>query len=220
MNIGWRFEEASAEWQTHHVDAVPDGNPVILGFDALPAEFWAVLQQADGKILDRRGWSPREGVRPADPDTNLVRLACVVGENEHIEFKEALSSKGDANLEFAESVAAFANCGGGTILLGINDAAEIVGFQRQGLVDTIMQIVRANVVEYVAVGVSRVEVDGKPVWIVEVPDGNDKPYRCRDRVLVRAGATDRAATTAELRRLSAPPMAGQPFPHLPPGMSG
>jgi hypothetical protein len=202
LNISWRFGSASTEWTMQGEEVEPGGEPIILEFDALPAEFWAVLQRADGSVLDRRGWTPHAGVRPADPDTNFIRLACLVGENEHIEFKEVLSAKDGANQEFAETVASFANCGGGSILLGVNDQAEIVGFDRKGLVDTITQVIRANVAEYIAVQTSRVEIDGKPVWVVEIPDGSDKPYRCKDRIVVRAGATDRAATTTEIRRLS------------------
>jgi hypothetical protein len=204
LNISWRVETASTQWTTQGEIVEPGGEPITLEFDALPVELWAVLQAADGAVLDRRGWDPHGGVKPADPETNFVRLACVVGENEHIEFKALLSANGGANEEFAESVAAFANCGGGTILLGINNRAQIVGFDPRGLVDTITQVIRANVFDYVSVQTTRVEIDGRPVWRVEVPDGSDKPYRCRDRIIIRAGATDRAATTTEIRRLSSP----------------
>ncbi len=211
LNISWRFGTASTQWTTQGRVVEPGGEPITLEFDALPAEFWAVLQRADGAALDRRGWDPHGGAKPADPETNLVRLACLVGENEHIEFKEMLSAKGGGNEEFAETVASFANCGGGAILLGVNDEAEIVGFDRKGFFDTITQIIRGNVFEYVSVQARKVDIDGKPVWLVEVPDGSDKPYRCRDRILVRAGATDRAATTTEIRRLSSPPAAAHPL---------
>jgi len=57
-------------------------------------------------------------------------------------------------------------------------------------------------VEFLEVETRLVEIDGKPVWIVSVPSGSDKPYRCKGKVMVRAGGTDRLATTFEHRRLS------------------
>jgi hypothetical protein len=211
LNVSWHPGTSTAQWITRTEVVEPGGEPFTLEFDTLPAELWAVLQAPDGSVLDRRGWDPHGGVKPADPETNFVRLACLVGENEEIEFKEVLSAKGGANEEFAETVAAFANCGGGTILVDVNNRAQVVGFDRDGLADTITQVIRANVFEYIPVQTTRVEIDGKPVWLVRVPDGSDKPYRCRDRIVFRAGATDRAATTTEIRRLSSPPTATGPL---------
>lgn len=197
LSVAWRGE-GDHSW-SHTEEAVTTGN-WQMALDQLPAEFWAVLS-SNGDLLDRRGWAEGLGNKPGDPDSNLVRKAMQLGEGLTVEFKETLG--GSDNEEFAETVASFANGQGGYIFLGIRDDATIAGFSDKKVPDTVTNIVRANVVEFLEVGTTLVEIDGKPVWIVRVPSGSDKPYRCKGKVMVRAGGTDRLATTFEHHRLSA-----------------
>jgi hypothetical protein len=197
LSLAWR-EEGDPSF-SHKEETVSTGT-WQMEFDQLPAEFWAVLS-SNGDLLDRRGWGEGLGYKPGDPDSNLVRNAQRLGEGLTVEFKEKLGVSD--NEEFAETVASFANGQGGYIFLGIRDDATVAGFSDKKVPDTVTSIVRANVVEFLEVGTTRVEIDGKPVWIVSVPSGSDKPYRCKGKVMVRAGGTDRLATTFEHRRLSA-----------------
>lgn len=197
LDVSWR-EEGSYSW-SHKDERITSGTWQMT-FDELPAEFWAVLS-SNGDLLDRRGWAEGLGSKPGDPDSNLVRNALYLGEGLTVEFKEKLG--GPNNEEFAETVASFANGQGGYIFLGIRDDATIAGFSDKKVPDTVTNIVRTNVVEFLEVDTTLVEIDGKPVWIVRVPSGSDKPYRCRGKVMVRAGSTDRLATTFEHHRLSA-----------------
>lgn len=44
-----------------------------------------------------------------------------------------------------------------------------------------------------------VKIEGKPILVIAVPEGKDKPYQVKDRgVFVRSGGTDRIATRYEL----------------------
>jgi len=196
LSLAWR-EEGSPSW-SHKEEAVSTGT-WQMAFDQLPAEFWAVLS-SNGDLLDRRGWAEGLGYKPGDPDSNLVRNALHLGEGLTVEFKETLG--GSDNEEFAETVASFANGQGGYIFLGIRDDATVAGFSANKVPDTVTNIVRGNVVEFLEVETRLVEIDGKPIWIVSVPSGSNKPYRCKGRVMVRAGGTDRLATTFEHHRLS------------------
>jgi hypothetical protein len=197
LSLAWR-EEGDPSWSNKE-ESVSTGT-WQMAFDELPAEFWAVLSSS-GDLLDRRGWAEGFGSKPGDPDSNLVRNALHLGEGLTVEFKETLG--GSDNEEFAETVASFANGQGGYIFVGIRDDATVAGFSAKKVPDTVTSIVRANVVEFLEVETRLVEIDGKPVWIVSVPSGSDKPYRCKGKVLVRAGGTDRLATTIEHHRLSA-----------------
>ena len=211
LQMTWRTQEDDHSWTHEFIPVRPDVHGVVRRpFTNLPAEFWAVLSSTDGELLDRCGWAPGSGSKPGNPDLNLVNEAISMGEGARIEFKRQLG-KG-SNEEFAESVAAFANSGGGYIFLGIDDHANIIGFDPDHVQDTITQIVRATVAEYIEVRTNRVLVESKPIWIVEVPDGTEKPYRSADKVMVRAGGTDRVATTAEHRRLCS---TGAENPNLP-----
>ncbi len=197
LSLAWR-EEGDSSW-SHQEETVLTGT-WQMEFDQLPAEFWAVLS-SNGDLLDRRGWAEGLGYKPGDPDSNLVHNALHLGEGLTVEFKERLGVSD--NEEFAETVASFANGQGGHIFLGIRDDATVAGFSDKKVPDTVTNIVRDNVVEFLEVGTRLVEIDGKPVWIVSVPSGPDKPYRCKGKVMVRAGGTDRLATTFEHHRLSA-----------------
>lgn len=153
------------------------------------------------------------GVVPENLGSLEARVERLVteGEGEQLEYKRRL---GDAkvNLSFAETVAAFANGVGGLILVGVGDDSELVGFDPPNAKDMITDIVRNHVVDPVAVTPERVSIQGKPVWVVTVPAQADeaKPFRCSDKVMVRAGGTTRVASTSELRRLASGPKLQEP----------
>src|SRR5207302_1711529 len=110
------------------------------------------------------------------------------------------------NESFAETVAAFANGDGGIVLIGVSDEAEVIGFDRPKLRDQIVDIVRGFVRDPVAVTPEMALIRGKRVWVVTVPAQRPeaKPFRCGDRVMVRASGTTRVASTAEHRALVGP----------------
>ena len=111
------------------------------------------------------------------------------GEGYTLEFKENLSKK------FAVEVVAFANSMGGKILIGVDDEGNIVGTdisnnQRANIQNQISQIEpRINV---------KVEVVDN-VIIVNVPEGEDKPYSSSEGYYLRAGAMCQKMNRNEIR---------------------
>ncbi len=198
----WRARASDAHFE-HATSGVIEGTG-WMSFQTgdVPSEFSVAL--TDGKrLLDRRGWSETAGRPPLDHSSleMQVRGWLIEGEGIQLEYKERLGKEN--NREFAESVAAFANGSGGIILLGIGDDASIVGFDPRGLPDMVTNIVRSNVTEYIEVGVTKVAIDEKPVWVVRVPEGGRPPYQVGGRTFIRAGATDRSALPGEVRGLTA-----------------
>lgn len=111
------------------------------------------------------------------------------GEGYTLEFKENLGKK------FAVEVVAFANSMGGKILIGVDDEGNIVGTdtsnnQRANIQNQISQIEpRINV---------KVEVIDNIV-VVNVPEGDDKPYSSSEGYYLRAGAMCQKMNRNEIR---------------------
>jgi predicted HTH transcriptional regulator len=114
------------------------------------------------------------GAEIEESEENLENLI-KGGESETLEFKEKVPDKWG----LAATVTAFANSGGGRLLIGVTDSAEIVGCELEKLADRFTNIVAVN-----------------------VSPGYDKPYMVKDQgTYVRVGATTRRANRYELDRL-------------------
>jgi len=116
------------------------------------------------------------------------------GEGYNIEFKLKLPGK---VRELSEEVCAFANSEGGFLLIGINDKCQIIGntidnSKRSAIQNSIREISPA-----INVGIYSVDVDGKSVWVIEVPSGKDKPYVLSGAIYLRESANTQKLTTAE-----------------------
>ena len=111
------------------------------------------------------------------------------GEGYTLEFKENVGKR------FAVEVVAFANSMGGKILIGVDDSGNIIGTdtsnnQRANIQNQISQIEpRINV---------KIEVVDN-VIIVNVPEGDDKPYSSSDGYYLRAGAMCQKMNRSEIR---------------------
>jgi hypothetical protein len=154
----------------------------------------AISEALDWREYDAQRMSLAGDVRFKVPRENLRNLI-LGGESTFVEFKKVLPTP-----EFEESVCAFANTHGGTIIVGVKDDASIQGFKHPkygpSYVDS---IIRANLHPVPAYQVRQTELDLKPLMIIEVPEGLAKPYCVRDRgTYVRANASDRHANKEEL----------------------
>ena len=115
------------------------------------------------------------------------------GETETIEFKANLGKQN----EFLKTVVSFSNGSGGIIFLGVDDHAQVKGFKVEK--DRITNLISSNIEPFVKVKIEETQIDSKPVILVEVPEGENKPYAHRELgVYIRRNATDRAATRTEL----------------------
>ena len=97
-------------------------------FALSPVSTGIVLEQLDG-MLELLG-----GLTDAEKVLSLIRQ----GESAELEFKETFSlclrrqtKEKDIELSSLKTIAAFLNTNGGTLLIGINDAVQVVGLKRE-----------------------------------------------------------------------------------------
>jgi len=104
-----------------------------------------LLSKGDGEILDFRRVYLKWPVLPKGVVMEMtgedIRRLIKQGENERVEFKKELGRKVD---EFVESVVAFANRKGGTILVGVDNKANVVGIMEGDIEDRVVKILRSH----------------------------------------------------------------------------
>ena len=152
-----------------------------------------------GEDLDNRAFSPYrqadEGII-IEASEQRVRELIRRGEGLRVEFKADIGS----DHRFLDSVIAFANTYGGTILVGVNDDCEIEGVQgSDDLKKTIQNLISDLCDPPPEISLNQVGIEGRTVIIVDVPQGAKKPYQVRNRgFFVRRGSSNRRATTIEV----------------------
>jgi len=158
-----------------------------------------LVSKIDNEILDNRryysSWPALpKGVIIDLPEYELDELISH-GETETVEFKEKIGKPED----LAQTAVAFANTQGGLILIGVDDNSKIVGFYEQGCEDTITNILRSHCDPELKYEVSKRQVQDKDIVIVEVKEGENKPYFVRDKgPYIRAHGTNRTASRYEI----------------------
>lgn len=116
------------------------------------------------------------------------------GESYNVDFKVAVPQK---VRDLTEEVCSFANAAGGYVLIGIDDHGEIVGCnidnsKRSAIQGSIGEISPAFHCELYSV-----DVEGKAVWVIDVPAGRHVPYIFGGNVYVREGANSQKLTNVE-----------------------
>ncbi len=200
LRVAWRERDAPERW--HDTELATELSPT-LQTRGLPLEFWAYLCSSSGAVIDRHGWAPNQaGERPNDPELSVmvVRRLAREGEGTALEYKLKLGER-MTNERLAKTICAFANGNGGRVLIGVGDEGEIQGFAGTKVRDQITDIVRANIDPSPTLTLRSLRVDRKPIYVVSVLPGGDRPYRCRGRVMVRLQATTREASAAEIREI-------------------
>ena len=126
------------------------------------------------------------------PDA-LARLLAL-GEGQTVEFKTKASPT-----VVGQQVCAFLNSGGGYLVIGIDDGGRPVGMQGEDDLHKLEQHIAKGLTPSALVSFDARDVDGKTVWVIEVPAGKDFPYSFRDEVFIREGEQARRADVATLR---------------------
>jgi ATP-dependent DNA helicase RecG len=143
------------------------------------------------RTLDTR----EEGVIIEDMEDQLLEII-QRGENVNVEFKKELSE------ELLETIIAFANTKGGRIFLGVDDNCRIVGFRKDE--SRIQDMIANGCDPRIEVNIMEVNLQGRIVTILEVPEGSNKPYIHKSKgIFIRSGASDRQATRSELDEIYA-----------------
>lgn len=132
-----------------------------------------------------------------------LRAAIELGEDSTRQFKEDIRNADS----LAAEMAAFANCDGGRILIGVKDDGSITGIPSAEL-GRINQLVSNTASQGVRSGLTvrtaNVKIDKERIIVVvEVPKGIDKPYFDRNGVIWLKNGADkrRVHSKEELRRL-------------------
>ena len=122
------------------------------------------------------------------------------GEGQQVELKREVPSK---VRELSEEVCALANATGGYIILGVdNDGKFTEGFtinnsKRSALRDSVDQIE-----PQVDCDIYSLIVTGHEIWVMEVKEGEDKPYFCSGAVHIRRGAnSQKLRKPADVRKI-------------------
>ena len=115
------------------------------------------------------------------------------GESETVEFKETLDN------EALETVAAFANTRGGTLLIGIADDGRVKGaiLGKETLRDWANRIALAT---HLHPHISSRTSEDKTIVLVVVAESPLKPVPCRGRYFKRVGKSNRRMTDEDLTR--------------------
>jgi len=128
-----------------------------------------------------------------------LRERIAKGEDLHTEFKELIES----NEDLAKSIVCFANTDGGQIIIGVSKTGEIVGVEN---IDEILR--RIDDVAFnrceppVTVIPETFLIEGKTVIVLNVPKGDQRPYRTQSGLYyVRSANRCRQASRQELLRL-------------------
>ena len=189
----------------HRLDRDPD-RETNFGVGDRPTEvllpelsFQALKQLFTDNEFDRtRPYAPP----PADP----IKAARIAGNTASQAFHENVAAK-RIQTTILRDVVAFANSGGGRIYLGVSaaekravagveDAAALVAELSGGIAAQITPAVPVNFEEFVS--------DKKPVLVIEVPDGSQKPHAIAPGgIYVRRGAESAPATRDEIVQMVA-----------------
>lgn len=213
LRAAWRLDPDAREWQRedHLLDAGPRRIP--LAAEEVPAVLVVVLVDPEGREVDRHSWDGRFDLPSGEPEDLGALVARWLEEGEHtqLEYKQTLK-EANTRLSFAETVAAFANGAGGAILVGVDDEGRPVGYDAVKPKDQVTNMIADLVEEVPHFDVAEVEIGGSPIVVVRVAGSPPQrlPHQVKDRVMVRASATTRAATPPQLRRLIAADAASPP----------
>lgn len=121
------------------------------------------------------------------------------GESDAIEFKSQISKNQE---RIAIAAVAFANQKGGRILVGVDNEGQIVGCAAEGTQDTLTSILRDHCEPTLTFGIQQTILQDKPVFIINVPEGKDKPYQVKNKgFYLRMQATNRLVTRYELDQI-------------------
>lgn len=127
---------------------------------------------------------------------DIIRFS-VQGEGLHVEFKQSVPVK---VRELSEEVCGFANAQGGFLLIGISDSNEIVGATIENNRRSAIQGSLGEISPKIQYSMYPVEVDDKTVWVIEVPEGQFKPYVFAGSIFKREGSSCQKLTQVEEMR--------------------
>ena len=137
-----------------------------------------------------------------------IRSRLRLGEDSGWEFKEvefqgSRPARGHRD-DWADEVAAFANASGGVLLFGVTDAGEVPGMSREQLdaVERLVgEIARDSIKPAIRLEAYRLELDGRSLLLVTVPEGHAQ-HDSPGGSYLRVGSSKQPMTPDERMRLA------------------
>lgn len=123
----------------------------------------------------------------------LVMDAIALGEGARLEFKSSFQK------EVVETLVAFANTRGGSVLIGVSDKKQMVGLTLQpetvqGWVNQCKQNTSPSVIP----DIDLIEVHGKTLAVVSIGEYPVKPVSCKGRYFKRVGNANHQMSATEI----------------------
>jgi ATP-dependent DNA helicase RecG len=119
-------------------------------------------------------------------------------EGERTEFKQRVPSRDI----LGRTLCSFANSKGGTIIIGVDDKGSVIGVtDADSVAQSLSRDAGTILSPSISVSVNVVEVEGKQILLVDIPEGLDKPYTFGRQVYIRHDDRSAHAEVHELRGL-------------------
>ncbi|HAH63830.1 MAG TPA: hypothetical protein DCL73_17220 [Treponema sp.] len=127
------------------------------------------------------------------------------GETDNVEFK---LMEPDEDKKFLKTVAAFSNCGGGTVVFGVkNGTREIIGIPEDSVftvMDGIADSISDNISPQIIPSITFQTINNKTIVVVQVYPGQNTPYYLKSEgvlngTYIRVGATTRKAENEKVQ---------------------
>lgn len=125
---------------------------------------------------------------------NDIKELAHSGEGFNVDFKRSVPSK---VRDIAEEVCSFANSAGGYVLIGVDNDNQIVGAEIDNNKRSAIQDAIGEISPMLHYNMYCVEMDGKDVWVIDVPSGKNKPYFFSGSTYIREGANCKKLTNVD-----------------------
>lgn len=112
-------------------------------------------------------------------------------EGQFVEFKQSLS-------DIAKEMVGFANAEGGRIYIGVADSKEIKGISIDNRLLSQVQSTARNCDPAIPIKLYPFKRDEKDLLLIQVPQGENKPYGCSDGYFLRTGPSSQKMNRSEL----------------------
>ncbi len=156
-----------------------EGQPAVISLVLTYADTW--LDRRDMNLANPRYGVPKDVIIIARSDYStyqeeIAHRITNEGENMTLEFKSRLDEgEGIDRNRFLQTVVAFANTSGGTILLGVANDGQVLGLDPNDTKDTVVRKIDGNVSPVPYFEVIPQEQEGKPILVVFVRASTIKP---------------------------------------------
>lgn len=121
------------------------------------------------------------------------------GESEVSEFKESVGEW----KETIQTISAFANTQGGTLLIGIDDEGEMLGIQiGKKTIEDLANKIKENTDPKIFPGIGVKSLNGKDIIMIKVEESKSKPVFAFDRAYKRVGRSTVRVTSEEIRKMA------------------